>query len=182
MEPNSTTSKWQVIIKFSLIYAMLSIAVMLVFFILGQQAKSSWINSLIAFIIVCLSLYFGIKARRDESLNGFMTYGQGVGTGVLIALISGIIMSIFHFINVTFIDPDLTANIIEETKRKMIEKGDSEESIEAAMSMMEKFQSPWLVALFGLLGNLLYGLVVSLILSIFLKKENPDEGYNTLVN
>lgn len=182
MEANPTTTKWQVIIKFSMIYAMLSIAISLVLFITGQQAKSNWIISLITFFIVCGSLYFGLKARRDETLNGFMSYGQGVGTGVLIALVSGIIMSIYYFINVTYIDPDLTANIVEEAKRKMIEKGDSEESIEAATNMMEKFQSPWLVALVGLIGNIVYGLVVSLILSIFLKKENPGEHYDTLVN
>ncbi len=182
MEPQTTTTKWQIIIKYSMMYALSSIALSMILFILGLQTKSSWVTNVITLAYVSLFLFYGIKARRDESLNGFITYGQGVGTGVLIALCAGVVISIFAVINITIIDPELMRNVMEEAKRKMIENGDSEEKIEMATKWMANMQSPAYVAIGSLVGNLFIGLIVSLVISIFTKKDNPDATYNSLSN
>ncbi|MBC7382729.1 MAG: DUF4199 domain-containing protein [Bacteroidia bacterium] len=182
MEPLTPTSKWQIVIKFSLIFALTSIGVSVVFYILGMHTAKNWISTFLNFLIISGSIYFGIRARRDETLNGFISFGQGVGTGMQIIFFGGLIISIYFLVFVNYIDPEFMANLIENVKREMIEKGDSEEKIETTIHWMKKMQSPMLMFVMGLLANLIYGLIVSLIVSIFTRKENPDGLYNTLDN
>ncbi len=177
------TNKWQIIFKYSLIYALTSIGFSVLLYILGFAVKSNWIISCINILIVVGSLYLGIKARRDETLNGFISYGQGVGTGVLIALCAGVVVTIYQLFFSLFIDPELTKNIMDEAKRKLIEDPSStEDQINMGMKMMNFFNSPWMMAIMGILASVFMGLIVSLILSIFTKKENPDGAYNDLVS
>lgn len=182
MEPQVTTSKWQIIIKFSLIYALILIALNLILYILDMQQKMNIFNTIVLIITTLGSIYFGILSQRDNVMNGFITYGEGISTGMLISLFAGLIVSIYTLVFATFIDPDFMLNIINQAKRDMIEKGDSEENIERAISMMSVMNKPWILAVFGLLGQLFYGLIASLIVSNFTKRLDPDASYNSLNN
>jgi hypothetical protein len=56
----------------------------------------------------------------------------------------------------------------------MADKGMSEEQISMGMTYAAKFMTPFWLFLFSLLGSALMGLVFSLFISIFTKKEqNP---------
>lgn len=181
MEPQAKTSKWQIIAKFSLIYSLVIIALNLVLFILGMQMQMQTLNTLVMLAAVFVSIYFGIVSRRDNTLDGYITYGQGVGTGMLISLMAGIIVTIYTQVFISFIDPDFMQNMLNEAKRKMIEDGRSEEQIEVAMEWTKKIMgSPIIMAVMGILTNLFYGLIASLILAYFTKRINPDSQYNSL--
>jgi hypothetical protein len=180
MEPQVTANKWQIIIKFSLIYALILIALNLILYILDMQNKMNVFSTIALIVITLGSVYFGILSRRDNVMDGFITYGQGVSTGMLISLVAALIVSVYSFVFATFIDPDFMQNIINQAKRDMIEKGESEEAIEMAIGMMSKMNKPWIFALMGLLGQLFYGLITSLIVSNFTKRIDPDGSYNSL--
>ncbi|MTI21229.1 DUF4199 domain-containing protein, partial [Fulvivirga sp. RKSG066] len=56
----------------------------------------------------------------------------------------------------------------------MQESGMSDDQIDQAMSMTETFTSPELMAVFGILGGLFFGFIISLIISAFTKNSNPE--------
>ena len=56
----------------------------------------------------------------------------------------------------------------------MQEQGQSEGQIDQAMSFMEWMFSPMAMAIMGVLGGVFFGFIVSLIVTIFTKKSNPE--------
>ncbi|OYU94884.1 MAG: hypothetical protein CFE21_14485 [Bacteroidetes bacterium B1(2017)] len=180
MEPQISTSKGQIIAKFGLIYSLLLIALNLIMYITGMQNQMKSVTFFITMSMILGSVYFGIISRRNNTLGGFITYGQSVGTGMLISLVGGLIMAVYSYLFVTIIDPEMITNGLLETKRQMIEQNKSEEEIEMAMKWGKKLSTPLMVIVFSILLNLFYGLVASLIIAIFTKREDPDSQYNSL--
>lgn len=121
-------------------------------------------------IITIAGIYLGIKAFRDQSLGGYISYGRALGTGVLISLFASIIGTIFMIILYTYIDPELITRSLQESQDKMAERGMAEDQIEAAMEMSKKLFVP-MVGIMGILMGVFLGFIISLIVSIFVKKE-----------
>ena len=97
MEEKPTVGK--VSIKYGLISGLLGI----VYFMLlnfAAVAGKSGIYSWIGWIITLVMIYLAHKAFKDDG-DGYMSYGQGLGLGTLVALISGTLGSIFMFIYMT---------------------------------------------------------------------------------
>lgn len=49
----------------------------------------------------------------------------------------------------------------------------SDSDLEMAMSWTRMMMKPWLMAIWGIIGNTIAGLIISLIVAIFMKKEKP---------
>ncbi len=125
-------------------------------------------------VIQIALLYFLLKSYRDNSMHGQITYGQSVGAGVVMSLYSAIIGAIFFYILYTVIDSGLTEKQLAFLEEKMLEKGAPQEAIDAAMSIQRKIMKPEIMAPFSILGGMFWGTTVSLITSIFIKREgNP---------
>lgn len=85
-----------------------------------------------------------------------------------------IVSAIFAYILYTYIDPGLIEKMLAMTEETMLDKGIPESAIEQGMKIQEKVMVPWVLSLGGILNGLLFGTIISLILSIFIKREgNP---------
>jgi hypothetical protein len=125
-------------------------------------------------VILIVALYFLIKSYRDNYLHGQMTYGQAVGSGMVIFLYYSIISAIFTYILFAFIDPGLIDKQIAFAEEVMQKRGLPQEAMDAAMKIQQKMIKPGIIAPMSLLSNMLYGLIMSLIIGIFVKNEgNP---------
>lgn len=182
MALTTENTKWQIIAKFGLINALLLIALNLVLYITNAQTSLGYLNSILVFMIVISTSYFGVIACRNEYYNGFLTYGQGVGAGFFINALACFLLSFYTYIFVVFIDPDYLNNILSQSKKMMIERGDSEEIIATSMGWVKKFTTPFYFSLFAGLGNLFSSFIGVLLLSIFTRKEDPNSHYNSLNN
>ncbi|HAM10403.1 MAG: hypothetical protein A2X04_10540 [Bacteroidetes bacterium GWF2_41_9] len=119
-------------------------------------------------------LYFLLKSYRDNFMHGQITYGQSVGAGVIIFLYSAIIGAIFTYILYTVIDSGLTDKQLAFLEEKMLEKGAPQEAVDVGMAIQRKIMKPEILAPFSILGSMFWGTILSLIVSIFIKKEgNP---------
>jgi len=119
-------------------------------------------------------LYFLLKSYRDNFLHGQITYGQSFGTGMIICLYYSIIMAIFTYLLYTVIDTGLLAKQLAFTEETMLKKGLPQASIDAGMAIQAKIMKPAIMAPISILGNMIGGAILSLIVSIFIKKEgNP---------
>ena len=59
------------------------------------------------------TIYMGVKEIRDHELGGYINVGLALRKGMAIALIGGLISSVFTLIYMNFIDPDMGDRILE---------------------------------------------------------------------
>jgi len=93
-------------------------------------AEGRWFG-LLPFALVIVVTWLGIKAVREEAKDKALSYGKGVGTGVLINLYAGVIGSIYGFIHFTYINPDFRDYMMNMTRQKWAEAGISDTQMDA---------------------------------------------------
>ena len=169
---NEQPSTARVALKWGLILGIVQIAFSAIIFLtdnFGNNALGS-----VAYLLILIGV---VLAMRDfRTLNGgYMTYGQGVGTGTLTAAVSGLLSSLFSVFYMTFIDTNVMERIMDKSREQMESQGNmSDEQVEQAMEMVQKFQSPGILFVFGILGSIIIGLILSLIVSAFLRRDKPS--------
>lgn len=113
--------------------------------------------------------------KSFKNMNGgFMSYGQGLSIGTIVSGVTGALSGIFSYIYMSFIDPDYMNRVMEITRSRMEEKGLDDAQIDQSMAMVSKFSGGPLTIVFGILGALLFGFIISLIISAFTKHTRPE--------
>ena len=81
------------------------------------------------------------------------------------------------FIYITYLNPDMLADIMNMTEQAMLEADPeiSDEQLDLALSMTAKFMQPHWLMIMGMLGGTFMGFVYSAIISIFVKNTDPNK-------
>lgn len=164
---------WKANLTNGLIMGLIGVIFTLVVYFLNLTFNRS-----VGYIFLLISvflLYYFIRLYRDNYLHGYITYGQSVGAGVVIFLYYSVITAIFSYILYTVIDTGLTDKLIAYTEEQMVKSGRVPEgSLDSVMAIQKKFLKPGIMIPIGLITNMVFGTIISLIVSIFTKKEgNP---------
>ena len=127
------------------------------------------------FIVIQIALLaYLLKSYRDNYCFGNITYGQSVGAGVVIFFYYAIIMAVFTYILYAVIDTGLIDKQLASVEEKIMERGLPQAQVETAMSIQRKLLTPGVISLTSIFGYMFQGTIISLIVSIFIKKEgNP---------
>lgn len=165
-------SVWKATLNTGVILGLLGIVWTLFLWFIDQSMNQ--LLGLVFFAVLIVGLILGIKNYREKYRNGFITYGQSLGAGVIMMLYYSIITAIFTYIMYSFIDSGMPEKLLAVTEQKLVDRGLAEGMIEQSMKMQSKIMVPWVLSLSGLLGGLLNGTIICLIISIFTRKEgNP---------
>jgi hypothetical protein len=135
-----------------------------------EQSPAKWLT----LVVMIAGIVLGQQAYKKA--NGeFMSYGQGLGVGMVVASVSAVLSAAFSYIYVTFIDPDMTARLLDKARADMEAQGKlNDAQIDQAMHWTAMFmQGPALVAI-ALVGGIVMGLLVSLITAAVLKNPKPE--------
>ncbi|MBP7028537.1 MAG: DUF4199 domain-containing protein [Bacteroidales bacterium] len=165
-------SIWKETLNYGIIYGLITVvfSVLTYMFDLTFKTWIIWPSMLLGIIV----LFFLLRSYRDHYNGGYITYGKSVGAGVIISIYAAIITAVYVYVLYAFIDPGLMDKSIAMAEAKMAEKGLPEEAIEKAMEMQAKMMKPWFTSLMGIVNSVFYGLILSLIVSLFvMKKGNP---------
>lgn len=163
---------WKTNLTNGLILGLVGVAYSLLMYFLGLSLNKT--QGYVFMVIQIALLYFLLKSYRDNYMHGQITFGQSVGASVIICLYYAVIMAVFTYILYTFIDTGLTAKQMALAEETLVKKGMPQATIDTAMSMQAKFMKPGIMAIFVIFGSMLWGVILSLIISIFVKKEgNP---------
>lgn len=135
---------------------------------IGQHLQ--WLG----FVMMIVILWLGIKAVRDESPGQHLSYGKGVGTGVLISLISGLMSAVYTYIHFKFVNTDFVDYNMELVRAKWEQAGMSATQMEQAEGITRAMMGPVSMAIMTPIMAVIFGLIISLILSIFLKRPAPE--------
>ncbi len=160
-------------LRYGLITGMLLIVYSLILYILDVDMQSG--AQYASILILLIMSIVAVTNWRDKHNDGNLSYGQGLGTGTLVALYGGILAAIYTYIFLKFIDPGMIQDILDTTEQKMYEQNPdlTSEQAEMALSWTRKMMNPGAMAVMGAFGNVFWGFIMSLIYSIFLKKEAP---------
>jgi hypothetical protein len=133
-------------------------------------------NSLLGIIGLVITIAGIVLAQRDFRTRnaGFMSYGEGMGIGALLSVVSGLLGAAFSFIY-RAIDPSAFEQGIEQARAKMEAAGTmSDAQIDQAIAMSQKFTSGPIGFAIGVVSAAVIGTILSLIISAILKNAKPE--------
>src|SRR5690606_7756234 len=154
-------------IKYGLYSAGFGVFFFLVLVLTGQNAfdnRWSWVNLLVSIVLLVL-------AHREfkQSGDGFMSYGQGVGIGFWMTLVSLIIGGFVVWLYANVIEPGVMDAFYEQRRIEFEDQGMPDNQIEMSLEWVRKLF--WVFyAIFGLF----FGVLLAVIVSIFTQKKNPQ--------
>jgi len=163
---------WKSNLTNGLILGLVGIVYSLIIYFLDLSFNK--VQGYVFMIVQIVLLYFLLKSYRDNFMHGQITYGQSLGAGVIICLYYAIIMAIFTYLLYTIIDTGLVSKQLAFAEETMVKRGLPQATIDTAMKFQEKIMRPAIMAPLSIFGNMLWGVVLSLLISIFIRKEgNP---------
>jgi len=168
-----TKSNAQVALINGLLLGVALVLLSLLMYVIGIAHDSKL--QYISYLIIIIGLVLSMKQWRDKYNDGFLTYGQAFSNGFLTILFASIITAIWMIIFFGLIAPGEIENMLRTAEDKMYETQPNmtEEQVEMALKWSKMFMTPAMMGIWGFIGNLIIGTILSAIVSIFMKKEKP---------
>lgn len=181
MEEQEAPSLYQHAIRWGLIVGAISIALTCIIYAVDYGLLANWKFGIFVLVLLLgLAIYAGINYRNTA--GGFLAYGKAFQHGFLLMAISGLVSTAFTMLLYTVIDPELPAKLVDvamENAAAMMQSfGMPEDQMDKALEdakarTVNQFSVSGLVMGYGI-GLIIYA-VFSLITSIFVKRNPPDE-------
>jgi uncharacterized membrane protein (DUF485 family) len=174
-------------LMWGLIFGIVSIIFSLILWFLNILPSNLLIMFLLLLINIILTIVFvviGIKKYRDGVLGGKIDFGNAFLTGLLIVIFASVLSGIYNVVFNIAIDPQYYERTIQASKdwtsEFMMKKGVPEDTIEETLNKIDKKAKPTPFKMFrsGLIGSIIFGVIICLITAAVLKKDEPVPGIN----
>jgi hypothetical protein len=166
--------------KFAMNYgAYLGLALVMIsviVYFLGLEEQKSIIPSLINNLLIIGSISYSIIIYRDNFNNGLISYSDSLRLGTSVVFFASVILAFYTYIFVTFINPEYLEKIINLAEQEILNSNPeiSDDDLDLALSMTQKMLQPQWMATLSIIGGTFMGFFYSLIISFFVKKEDPN--------
>jgi hypothetical protein len=166
--------------KFAMYYgAYLGLGLIIISFtvyFLGLEEQKSMIPSLLNNFLIIGAIAYSVIIYRDNFNNGLISYSDSLRLGTSVVFFASVILAFYTYIFVTFIDTESIDNIIKMTEQELLNSNSeiSDEELEFQLSIVQKVTQPHWMATLSVLGGTFMGFFYSLIISFFVKKEDPN--------
>jgi len=139
-------------LQFGLLTGLAMIVFSLILYLAGVDIKS-YLN-LFGYVLFVGGLYWGITSIREKQLEGIMTYGKAFGTGFWISVFVAILLGIFAFFYLKYINPSVLADKLTEIQNKIVTSNPkiSDADLQKSMDMIKIFSTPLVSAFTGFLS------------------------------
>ncbi|WP_025764791.1 DUF4199 domain-containing protein [Dyadobacter tibetensis] len=163
-------SSARVALKYGIITAVVIMVYSTIINIAGLSGNQ--LVGAISFGILVVGLVMAMKNYKEQN-GGFMSFGQGLGLGSLVSAICGLLASLFNMFYMQFIDNSMLTQAMDKVRADMEAKGMDDAQIDQAVELSQKFMSPGVMFLMSVVGFILIGFIISLIVSLVIRKEKP---------
>lgn len=170
-------------IKYGLIFGVSLSAYIMLAHVLGfytTNIQSGKYGDIAVTLLPIVILFLAIREKRRR--GGSLTVLQGILTGLLVVLISYPISATFLWIYHHFINPNWLEYIIAYERDKMARAGIEMNLINEQINMLRTRSSGMAQLIGGLFGTLILGFVLSLIISLILRKKPQPSSGGSLFN
>lgn len=173
MENTSTpVSSTSVGLRYGLLIGIVSIIYS--FILLATNLEQNTALTLLSIVILVVGIFLAHKNYKENN-SGFMSYGQGLGIGTIVSLVSGLLGGVFRYVYMEFIDPSAAQRAMDQTRAKMEEAGNmSDAQIDQAIQMSQRFASGPIGIAVAVLGSALIGFLITLIIAAITKHNRPE--------
>ncbi len=157
-------------LTFGLILGGIGIAFALILYSMDLHYQGGMPVFAVSIILTLVFIILGmIQFKKDNS--GLMSFGQALKIGVGVCLIGGIVGIFFNQVMLGVIDTEMMSKSMEFQKGQLMETTNlTTEQINGQMEMIQKFSTPTMQILFGLVYTIVVGFLASLIPALILKK------------
>src|SRR5690554_301912 len=166
---NNNSARTQYIFSSGAKLGMGMVLFFLILYFAGKMFGSGW--SAFSWVIYAGIIYQTMRVYRDKFRDGFLSYGQGLLFGIRISTLAGIIIGFYYFIMFSFVDPGLRDMMIAQTEEAYLAIGMSESTVESMRDNIVKATNPWVLFISHAFGSVFYGLIVSLVVALFVKRK-----------
>lgn len=169
-DPKKLPSPVKIALKWGLVAGIAIIIYGMILYFAGMSTNQSaqWFS----YILLGIGIYLGAREHRDKQLGGYMSYGRALGAGVLICLFAAILTGLFNYVFFT-LNTDALEEIKTQQEQQIYEQGLPREQEEMSLKMVSKMMTPAMLLVFVIPGMTFFGLILSLIIAAFLKKDRP---------
>lgn len=160
-------------IKYGVLFAGIVIVYVILEHLLGLNTTRHDIGQYTRYagvLVPILGVFFGIRAKRKE-LGGKITFGQGVKTGFLIAVIQTTITTFWFWFYSTVINPQYLDTMLAFERSKMLAAGTPEPAVNAELERTRAFFRVPNFQIFQEVFGIAYGVVIAVIVSFFLRTK-----------
>lgn len=168
-------SSARIALKWGVITSVISIIYSVVSFMTGLFIKNT-AASYVTYLFLLGGIILALREYKTLN-NNFLGFGEGLGVGTLMSAVTALISSVFSFLYITFIDTTIMQQITDMQREQMESRGMTQEQVDQAMEMVSKFSSPGMLFIFGVLGFIFFGFILSLIVSAVMKKDKPEMNF-----
>ena len=169
------------ILKFGLITGLISSIFLFGFFslVVWLNTKFNWglqasnirgIAGLLSIPIQAIGIYMAVQ--NVKNLNGGLTYGQAVKTGLIVAITIAVIVAIFSLLYCEVINPGYREYMVQDAQKAMLGKGATQQQISLESEDVSQQFTTAVQVIMALLGQFGTGAIISLIIGIFVKTKN----------
>ncbi len=155
--------------KYGLIQGAIGFVLFVVVAMTGM--KQNWMSVVSIAVLVALMVLAHKEFKKTH--EGVMSYGQGVGSGMLLAVIASVLSTILLYIYVGFINTGYPAAALKIQQAALEERGVTGAQLDQALSMTSAMLTPMGIVVTSLVSGVIVGLIVSLIVSAFTKCADP---------
>ena len=143
----------------------------LILYVTDLLITKNFAIGLVNYVIIIAGIILGTKKLREVQ-NGTISYGQALGTGVMVSLFSSLLVGIFSYLLYSVIDPDLINQTLALMEERFVSQGKlSEDQIEMILERASEGMTPMRMVIGSVFTFTFLGFIFSLITSAFLKKE-----------
>jgi len=135
-----------------------------------------WVGGIVGIIAMIALIYKGIEKVRDTANGGYISLGEALKVGIAIALVGGLLSSLYQVVFLYYIDPEYLSRVQEFQLEKALEMNPNmpEKQIEMMQDMGNKLNSPWITFAGAMVGNLFFGFIFALFSGLILKKNDDS--------
>jgi len=158
--------------RYGVYLGLMLIAVQTVQYLSGLYI--SFMFSILTGSLFIAGLVLIIRDFREKYLNGWLSYGEGVRIGSISSLAAGFLYGAFMLLLVLVIDKSFIDEYLMQTMEAFENSGLPQEQIEKTMDQLQENSSPWAYGYGPVLQYGVSGLLISLVASIFLRKDSGN--------
>jgi hypothetical protein len=159
--------------KYALILSASVTALNLVLYFTGAQTDrlvTGHYFMWLAQIFLVVVLWLGIRAVRAAARYQALTYGQGVGAGVMISLYSGLLSGAYAFIHFKYVNPHFADYQLACLRPQWDAAAMSAADMAKAEKLTRFATTPAAQAVLTPIITVCFGLIISLVLAALLKR------------
>ncbi len=157
--------------SYGLYLALVSIIILVIMY--AANLEKNWTLSIASSVASIVVFVYGIKAYKHMNA-GFLSLSDAIKVGLAIAVIGGLIAGIYAYVHYSFIYPEFIETAKEQAYIQLTEQnpGMNADQVSKAMEINNMFMNPMFFSFSTVIGSLIFGLIVSLIAGLVMKKED----------